>query len=140
MAETIEAINTRLCYRWYHEVWNERREATIDELFSRNVLVYGVTDETLGFDGFKAAWRGVLETVGDLQLSIEQTVAEGDVVAVRLTIGGIHVGPGFGVAASGRPLAFSATVFTTWKDGQIVEGWNLLDMAAAYRQIGAQVV
>ena len=140
MPETSETINARLTLRWYHEVWNEKREATIDELFDPEVRAYGVTDEPLDYEGFKAAWRGLLETIEGFTIVIEDMVAQGDVVAVRLWLSGVHVGPGFGVAASGKTLRFAAQVFTRWKDGKIVEGWNVIDMAAAYRQIGAQVV
>ncbi len=36
--------NKALVRRWFKEVWNEGREATIDELFAESGLAYGLGD------------------------------------------------------------------------------------------------
>ena len=138
--DATESQNLDLMRRWFQEVWNERREDTVDALCRPDVLCYGLGDEIVGFEGFKAGWRGILATFDDFRIDVDEMIVRGDLVASRLTLSGIHVGPGLGVTPSGKRLSFAAHNFTQWRGGQVVAGWNVIDMASAYRQIGSTIV
>jgi predicted ester cyclase len=75
-------------HRWFDEVWNQRREDAIDELFAADAVANGLTDTegraVRGCEGFKALHRAFLSAYPDLHITVEDTVSEGDKIAARL--------------------------------------------------------
>jgi len=75
--------------------------------------------------------------IADLQIAIEDIIAEGDKVLVRLVLTGTHSGNGLGVAPTGNPVRVAGLVLVRISGEQIVEGWNSWDQLGFLRQIGA---
>jgi steroid delta-isomerase-like uncharacterized protein len=141
MSETnkLEA-NKTLVRRWFEEVWNQGREETIDELLAPNGVGYGLgdTEATIqGPAGFKPFVRNLRGALPDVHMSIEDSIAEGNKVTVRITVEGTHKGGQLGVAPTGRRVRFEGLVVVRIENGQIVEGWNSWDQLGLLRQIGA---
>ena len=128
-----------LVHRWFEEVWNHGREATIDELFAPDGIAYGLGEgaEVRGPDQFKTFWRNLRSAIPDIHIGIEDTVADGDKVAVRVVLEGTHTGDGLGVPASGNRVAVTGIVIVRVTEGQIVDGWNSWDQLGLLHQIGA---
>src|SRR6185503_9308861 len=104
---TMNDDNKRLAQRWFEEVWNQGLESTIDELLSPEGVGFGLaaTDtEVHGPTEFKPFVRNMRDAFPDLHIAVEDTVAEGDKVAVRLRVTGTHKGGGLGVAPTGRKV------------------------------------
>jgi predicted ester cyclase len=133
LAQTVEEQNVRLIRRWFQEVWNERREEIIDELFHPDVYAHGLGEQPLGFEEFKGMWRSFHETFANLRCEVHDAFGCGDKTACRFTVTGTH-------RETGKPISFEGQTITRWQDGKIVEGWNVIDMAAVYRQIGVLAV
>ena len=132
--------NKALVRRWFKEVWNEGREATIDELFAENGIAYGLGDtevEARGPAQLKPFVRNLRGALPDLQISIQDIMAEEDKVMVRVLLEGTHSGSGLGVPPSGRRIRVAAIVVIRISKGQFVEGWNSWDQLSLLRQIGA---
>jgi steroid delta-isomerase-like uncharacterized protein len=132
--------NKTLVRRWFEEVWNQGREETIDELLAANGIGYGLgdTDVTLrGPAGFKPFVRNLRGALPDIHMTIEDILAEGDKVTVRITVEGTHQGGQLGVAPTGRRVHIEGIVVVRIVNGQIVEGWNSWDQLGLLRQIGA---
>jgi steroid delta-isomerase-like uncharacterized protein len=132
--------NKTLVRRWFEEVWNQGREETIDELFAANGIGYGLgdTDVTLrGPADFKPFVRNLRGALPDIHMTIEDIIAEGDKVTVRITVEGTHKGGQLGVAPTGRKVRIEGLVVLRIANGQIVEGWNSWDQLGLLRQIGA---
>jgi predicted ester cyclase len=70
-------------------------------------------------------------------MKIEDAIAEGDRVTVRITAEGTHKGGNLGVAPTGRKIRIEGIVIVRIANGQIVEGWNSWDQLGLLRQIGA---
>src|SRR5690242_19366211 len=84
-----------LMYRWFEEVWNQRRESTIDEVAASDVIAHGFgTEPLVGTEGFKVAWRSLLETFGDFHVDVTHVMSVGEFISVRVELSGRHVGPG----------------------------------------------
>jgi steroid delta-isomerase-like uncharacterized protein len=83
----------------------------------------------------KAHIKGLRTAFPDLNVSIEDIVAEGDLVAVRGTWRGTHQGEFRGVPAIGRKVEFSGMVFWRVAGGQIRERWGLVDVPTLMRQL-----
>src|SRR5258708_2280515 len=99
--------NKALVRRWFKEVWNESREATIDELFAESGVAYGLGDGEAVVRGpaqLKPFVRNLRSTLPDLQISIQDIMAEEDKVMVRVLLEGTHSGSGLGVPPSGRKV------------------------------------
>ena len=132
--------NKALVRRWFKEVWNEGREATIDELFAEGGVAYGLGDgeaEVHGPAQLKPFVRNLRGSLPDLQISIQDIMAEEDKVMVRVLLEGTHSGSGLGVAPSGRKIRVAGIVVIRISKGQFVEGWNSWDQLGLLRQIGA---
>jgi steroid delta-isomerase-like uncharacterized protein len=132
--------NKALVRRWFKEVWDEGREATIDELFAESGVAYGLGDgetEVRGPAQLKPFVRNLSGSLPDLHISIQDIMAEEDKVIVRVVLEGTHLGSGLGVQPSGRRVRVTGIVVFRISKGQFVEGWNSWDQLGLLRQIGA---
>ena len=132
--------NKALVRRWFEEVWNQGREKTIDELFAADGVAHGLGDteaDTRGPAGFKPFFRNLRGSFPDLHMTVEDAIAEGDKVMVRVLVKGTHRGGELGVAPTGRPIGIAGIVLVRISGGQIVEAWNSWDQLGLLRQIGA---
>jgi predicted SnoaL-like aldol condensation-catalyzing enzyme len=120
------AENTAVQRRIIEEVINEKNLDLADALFSdEHVLYPEVSGVGRGAAGMKEAFAGLHEAFPDVRVSIEAMVAEGDLVAVRLTFIGTH-------AESGEPTAWPEMVFTRFVDGKAVESWEVTDTGRSW--------
>ena len=132
--------NRALMHRWFEEVWNKGREEAIDEMFAEDGIAHGLADEhdqkLKGPTGFKPFFRKFRDAFPDIQVVVEDCIAEGDLVAARCAVRASHTGEGLGVAATNSPVDFTGMCFIRVRDGKIVEGWNNFDFMRLYQQIG----
>lgn len=89
-----------------------------------------------GPEGWKASIAHLRGIFGDLSVSIEDMVVDGDRVAVRTLNRGIHVGELLGVAGTGKPVQFAASDVHRIENGRIVQTWHLEDYFGIALQIG----
>ncbi len=132
--------NKALVRRWFEEVWNQGREATIDELFPAESVAHGLGDSESDVHGpaeFKPFVANLRGSIPDLHVQLDDLLCEGDLVAVRISLQGTHGGHGLGVAPSGQKVSVKGILIVRIVDGQIVEGWNSYDQLGLLRQIGA---
>jgi steroid delta-isomerase-like uncharacterized protein len=129
-----------LIHRWFEEVWNKGREEAIDEMFAEDGVAYGLTDETgeplRGAAGFKPFFRNFRGAFPDIEIVVEDTIAEGDKVAARCTVRATHAGDQLGYAATQRTMDITGIAIVRVRDGQIVEAWNNFDFLSMSRQLG----
>lgn len=132
--------NRAVVRRWFEEVWNQGREATIDELFSAEGVAHGLGDSESDVRGpaeFKPFVAHIRGSIPDLHIQVQDILCEGDHAAIRVTLQGTHSGPGLGVAPTGRRVSIQGIIIVRIVDGQIVEGWNSYDQLGLLRQTGA---
>jgi steroid delta-isomerase-like uncharacterized protein len=86
-------------------------------------------------EGLKRDIQYLRDAFPDLHLTIEDMVADGDKVWIRMTAHGTNRGPLLG-PPTGR--AMTITVFDTcrFEDGKIVEHWGVPDRFAQMAQLG----
>ena len=70
-------------------------------------------------------------------IDVEEMVAEGDVVAIRGTLQGVHKGAFAGVPPTGRQVKQEAMVFYRVSDGRIAKFWLQMDSKALMDQLTA---
>ena len=84
-------------------------------------------------------WRQGAELIRgafpDLHGHIDEIVAAGDRVALRLTFHGTHQGEFLGRPATGRTVEYVSHEFYRIADGVFAEEWICSDMATLYAQL-----
>ena len=84
-------------------------------------------------------WRQGVDVIKhafpDLHARIDDVVAAGDEVAVRLTFRGTHKGDYLGLPATGRAIEYVSHEFYRIVDGLITEEWICSDNAALTAQL-----
>jgi predicted ester cyclase len=122
--------NRTLALRWFEEVWNQRRDATIDELLAPHARGHMEGAENQSPEQFKAARAALLSAFPDIRLVVEETVAEGDHVVLRWRATGTHRGEGLGFAGTGTRVEFRGMTWQRFEGGMIVEGWDSWNQGA----------
>ena len=108
------------------EVINQKNLALADELFSEEHKLHPESAGVgRGPEGMKQAFAGLHEEFPDIRVHIESMVAEGDMVAIRLTFSGTH-------ASSGEEAAWPEMVFARFSEGKAVESWEVTDTGRSW--------
>lgn len=134
-------VNKALLNRWYQEVWNEGCTEAIDEILSAECPAHGLTDEAgntlFGPAAFKAFHQKFRTALPDIQVTVEDLIAEGDKVVARCTVRATHQGDSLGIKATGKPIEITGVSISRIEQGKIVEGWNNFDFMRLFQQVGA---
>lgn len=70
---------------------------------------------------------------------IEQVIAEGDRVGLLFRVTATHTGSFFGIAATGRRIDVYEIAWLRIVNGQMVEGWFMMDETALLKQLGVKL-
>ena len=88
-----------------------------------------------------AVWRQGVDVIRrafpDLHAHVDDIVAAGDQVALRLTFRGTHQGEFLGIPATGRTVEYVSHEFYRIADGLFAEEWICSDMATLHTQLTA---
>ena len=128
--------NEALVRRFIQEVFEEGRLDAVDELVAEDFVPHtwpGTTDR----EGLKRAMERVAGGLSDAQFVIDDEIAEGDRVVVRLTASATHTGEFMGMPPSGRRYTIGEIHIFRVRDGRIVEHWHQFDQLGMMRQLGA---
>lgn len=138
MVQALET-NRTVARRFVAEVFNAGNERAYDELVADDYLNHN--PPIPGLPGTKAGFlQAVLTTrqaFPDVQVSIEDMIAEGDRVMFRDTARATHQGEFQGIAATGRALSWTEMHFFRIRDGRIAEHWANFDQLGILVQMGA---
>jgi steroid delta-isomerase-like uncharacterized protein len=98
------------------------------------------SDQAPGPEGFIQFFTGFRAAFPDLNISVEQLVADEDNVAIAYTITGTHQGDFLGVPATGRQIKARGVQIARFQNGQIVERWGSSDQLGILQQIGVNPI
>jgi steroid delta-isomerase-like uncharacterized protein len=89
----------------------------------------------IGPEGFKAIHRAFHNIYGDIHITIDDLIAEGDRVAIRWTCTMTHTGDGLGFPATGKKATVPGSSFIHCRDGKLTDGWNFMDLTKTTQQL-----
>lgn len=118
----MNAGNETVIRRWFQEVWNERRDAAIEELSHPECVGHHDGRPPLSIACFREFRSALLERLPDARVEVEEVVSDGDKVAARWRCRGVSPG--------GAPVEFTGMTWLRVAGGQIVEAWDAFDPAA----------
>lgn len=127
-----------LVARWFHRAYNEGDPDVADEVFAEDFTLHGVPDgRRIGPDGPRRNVGAFRAAFPDIRATIDDQVAEGELVVTRWTATGTHLGPFLGVAPTGRRVTVPVIVVWRVLDGRAVEDWTRWDRLDLLHQLGA---
>jgi predicted ester cyclase len=134
----VERDNKEVVTEYIDGLWNQLRYDLIDQVLSPTVVAHASdgTNER-GSQRFHQVIPAVRSAFPDLHLTIEEMLAEGDRVAVRLRINGTHEGDFADLAPTHRRIDVQEWFFFRLADSRIVEYWYLRDQEGLLRQLRA---
>jgi len=132
--------NKALIKRWFEEVWNQGRAETIEQLLAGNCVIHGLADpsgaEVRGPEEFRVFHTQFREAFPDMVVTVEDTIAEDDLVVARCSVRGKHSGDSLGFKATHAPVEFTGIAIVRVQDGKFVEAWNNFDFMKMSQQLG----
>jgi steroid delta-isomerase-like uncharacterized protein len=124
-----------------NEVWKQGKLDTIDALVAPSYVYHGPGGlEMRGPEGYKQlanAYRGAFP---DMDITIEDLIAEGDQVVCRWTGRGTHKGELMGIAATGKFATVPGILISRFANGKLVEDHELFDEVVMFRQLGVTTI
>jgi predicted ester cyclase len=139
VAGSTEANKALVC-RFYDEIFNKKNLNVVDELVAPNYKRYlSPIAAPLDAAGQKTRLAGMLAAFPDSHLTIEDLVAEGDRVAIRLTNRGSHQGAYLGIQPTGKQVVADAIEIMRIENGKIVEHWGAPNNYSLLQQLGATI-
>ena len=129
----------KLVMRHFTEFINTASEKLAVELISPDAIFHvpGRPEPMRGPTGYLAIIGMMREGFPDIQWTLEEMIAEGDMVAARFTMRGTHKGAFFGVPPTGKPIVVQAMNFYRLAGGQFVEERGQPDLFGLFQQIAA---
>lgn len=128
--------NERTVRRIPKEVVAQRNLDAIDEMFAEDAVDHSPIGDFDGREGSRRGFEALLDGFPDFTSTVDDVVAEGDTVALRLTERGTHDGEFVGIDPTGRTVEFRAMVFFRPEDGKVAERWTQLDRLGLLGQLG----
>jgi predicted ester cyclase len=132
--------SAKLIRRWFEEVWNQGREATIDEMCHPGAIGQGQAQrgtDIHGPDEFKQLWRGIRDAFSDIHIDIHETIEQDDRVMARWSMSMIHTGSFLGIAPTQKRVTVTGMSVQRFSGGQIVAAWDNWDQLSLLVQLGA---
>lgn len=136
-AQTIEQ-NKAVLQRAEAEVWNKGNLAAVDGIYAPDFVCHFVDGiEWRGQAGIKGAVASHRKSFPDWHEQVEDIVAEGDRVAIRIHSTGTQLGAFNGIPATGRKVSIEEFHIFRLEHGKIAEQWGMPDVHGLLEQLGA---
>jgi steroid delta-isomerase-like uncharacterized protein len=121
------------------EVWSSGDLDKLDRLVAPDVVHHDPYDPhaSEGLEGLKKTIAMNRKAFPDLELKVEDQVAEGDKVATRWTATMTHEGEAFGLAPTGNRITLRGITIERFEKGKVVEAWRSMDTLAVRQGLGA---
>ena len=124
-----EEQNKAALRRLIDEVYHKGNMAVLDEVIAGNCILHDNERTAESLEIAKRQIRMITSMYRNVQVTIYDMVAEGNLVATRGTFQGIY-------RQNGKKITISSITISKFKDGKIIEAWRMYDTANIFRQLG----
>jgi steroid delta-isomerase-like uncharacterized protein len=124
--------------RFLEEAFNSGKLDVVDDLVAPEFVNHdaALPEPTVGIEAAKASINGYREAFPDLRLTVEQQLAEGELVTTRWSARGTHQGELMGMAATGKQATVTGITIDRIVEGRLVESWTNWDTLGLMQQLG----
>ena len=125
--------------RRFIQLLNEKRLDDLAEVCDQDFVFRGSggMGDVHGLEAFTRTLQSFFDAFPDFEDTIEDLIAERDLVAGRFTARATHEGLFAGVSPTGTRVAFQGINMYRIRDGKIVEEWFQEDLLSLMQQLGA---
>jgi|BarGraIncu00431A_1022009.scaffolds.fasta_scaffold28224_1 steroid delta-isomerase-like uncharacterized protein len=133
-----ETENKIVITRLFEEILNRRKLDMLDDIVAADYIDhYPYPGRPPGPARVRIQMENLFAAFPDVNYSLEDLVAEGELVAVRYILTGTHEGKVMGVEPTGKHVTVRGMDFFRLSGGLIAEYWECLDKLSLLRQLGA---
>src|SRR4051794_6163027 len=125
-----------LVTRIFDEIINDGNFDAADELFSEDFVDHGPMGDIEGRDAFKALVAQWRSAVPDVHCTVDEVIADGDMVAWLVRTTGTHTGDALGFPATGKRFETVSSNMGRMVNGRAVEHWSEQGMMPMMMQLG----
>ncbi|MBS1912433.1 MAG: ester cyclase [Bacteroidetes bacterium] len=131
------ASNKELARRFVEDIWGTGDLNLAEQLIAADVVDHNpMPGLPPGRDGHNAMLAIVRAAFPDATFTLDQVVAEDDMVVDHWTMRATHTGPFMGIPATGRPVVLRGVDILRIENGQIAEFWHIEDIVGVLGQLG----
>jgi steroid delta-isomerase-like uncharacterized protein len=131
----VQERNKEVARGFFEEVLDQGHLDKYAKSHAKDFVGHGANHEyTLEED--MAAAREERKALPDMQIKVNQILAEQDLVAVYWTASGTNTQAGMGFPATGKKIKIDGMTIFRFKEGKIREEWSVWDMLSAMKQAG----
>lgn len=123
--------------RVIEQAYSQGDLSVVDEVAASDLVIHASSQDIRGREGAKQYVTVLRKAFPDLHFTIEDQIAEGDMVVTRWTARGTHKGHFQGIPATGREIRLMGTDIDRMTDGKVVECWAHVDELGLMQQLGA---
>ena len=133
MSEENKALERRM----YEEIFNKKNMAAVEQFCAADWVCHpSLPGMPPGLDGMKKAMSVENKAFPDMQVKLEDILAEGDKVACRWTATATHKGEFMGMPPTNKQVTITGVHIDRIAGGKIAETWNYSDMMEVMQQLG----
>jgi len=134
----IQEANKKVVRRLFEEMITQRKLAVAEEIFAADFIwpQFGLK----GPAGARAWVENFLAAFPDVDDSVVEQIADGDMVATRVRVRGTNRGPWYGLPPTNRTADFQAVGIDRLREGKIVERMAIFHVAGALQQLGHETL
>jgi steroid delta-isomerase-like uncharacterized protein len=122
--------------RFINDVVNDGNFSILDDLVHPDYVYRAPGQELHGPEELKALFAAYRTAFPDLHIDIEDLLIAGDKAVIAFTLTGTHAGVLMGIGATGKEVEAHGMVLSRFKDGKIIEEWEILDQLTLFEQLG----
>jgi len=131
--------NKALVRQMVEEIFNRGNISRADEFLAPDFVEHEELPPGMppGREGVKLMTTMFRSAFPDFKATIDDIIAEGDKVAIRMTWSGTHKGEFMGIAPTGKSVSFGVFDVIRIAGGKFVEHWGQMDSTGMMQQLGA---
>ena len=136
IGETMDK-NKEISRQFYEEIINQGKLENLESIMDSNFQDHLAPQQPPGIKGFVDFLKMVSTAFPDIQVSVEDILAEGDRVAVRLSVSGTHNGVLMGnIQPTGKKVKWTGIDILRIENGKIKDRWSERNLLSMLKQIG----
>jgi steroid delta-isomerase-like uncharacterized protein len=128
--------NKALARSSWEEVVNKQNPQAIDEVYAPDFVWHEPDEDIQGSEQAKQFVSMYFAAFPDINVTVEDVIAEGDKAVTRWTIRGTHRGELMGIAPTDKHIELKGITIHRIEGGKIVEEWERYDNLGMMQQLG----
>lgn len=129
--------NKALARQVFEDIQSDGRVEVVDEIVTADYVGHTPLGNIHGPEGARQFNAMLRQGFPDMQITVEDQIAESDRVTTRWTLRGTHNGEFQGMPPSGKQISMTGITIFRIANGKLIEGWTQPDLLGLLQQLGA---